>query len=116
MSEFKPKTKQDLVEIGAGWRKQTKTTNKPYLFLKLELEDSLGVGQTVLCRAFKNDFKKSDKEPDLRIFLATDRDGNVAKANPRKPYVKKEVKAEEVKTEVEKKNEEPSQVESDDVL
>ena len=78
------------MEIGAGWRKQTKTTNKPYLFLKLELEDSLGVGQTVLCRAFKeNDFKKSDKEPDLRIFLATDRDGNVAKANHRKPYVKK---------------------------
>ena len=111
MNEFKPKTKQDLVEIGAGWRKQTKTTNKPYLFLKLELEDSLGVGQTVLCRAFKNDFKKSDKEPDLRIFLATDRDGNIAKANPRKPYVKKEAKAE-----VEKEKEEVSQVESDDVL
>lgn len=113
MNEFKPKTRKDLVEIGCAWRKYTKTTNKPYLFLKLELEDSLGVGQIVLCRAYKNDFKKSDKEPDLRIFLATDKDGNIAKANPRKPYVKKEVKVE-----IEKNNEElsSSQAESDDVL
>ena len=107
--ELKPRTNK-MIDCGCIWKKYTKTTNKPYLFIKIEMEDSLGVPQTLLFRAFKNDYKKSDKEPDLRIYLATDQDGNIAKANPRKPYVKKETKIE-----VEKKDE-VSQVENDEVL
>lgn len=110
--ELRPRTNK-MVDCGCIWRKYTKTTNKPYLFIKIEMEDSLGVPQTLLFRAFKNDYKKSDKEPDLRIYLATDQDGNIAKANPRKPYVKKEIKVE-----IEEKKEESSQAEkeNDDVL
>ena len=107
--ELKPRTNK-MIDCGCIWKKYTKTTNKPYLFIKIEMEDSLGVPQTLLFRAFKNDYKKSDKEPDLRIYLATDQDGNVTKAKPRVPYVKKETKIE-----VEKKDE-VSQVENDEVL
>ena len=56
--ELKPRSNRPI-DCGGIWKKYTKTTNKPYLFIKLELEDSLGVPQTILCRAYKNDYKKS---------------------------------------------------------
>ena len=86
-------------ELGVLWKRQSKPKvegQKPvsYLSGKINLK-SLGFDKDVELVIFKNKFKETDNQPDLRIYLSKPR----VTANSKPSVAKTETKAEEPKAE-----------------
>ena len=53
-----------LNEIGALWKRKSKTTGEEYLSGTIQIN-----GKAIEIRAFTNKYKKADNQPDFRIMV-----------------------------------------------
>lgn len=73
--------KEPLQEIGAAWKRKSKTSGENYLNGTFKVD-----GKDIPFIAFSNKNKKTDGHPDLKIYLSKPRTGTApVKPQPAKP-------------------------------
>jgi hypothetical protein len=89
--QTKPTYENKLVEAGALF-KRVSSKGTPYLFIKVNISDSLGQLQPHLFRAFPNKFhKEGETTPSWILYVADDKAITTKPVKTVKPTPKKEV-------------------------
>ena len=95
------------VEVGALWKRESKKSGEKYLSGTLKFPEGVTAGSEVQLIIFTNKSKKSEGQPDLRVYLSENRkNSNNTQAAPQKsivvatPTVKQVVQAPQVEEEL----------------
>lgn len=62
-----------MEDVGGAWFRTSRNGNK-FLFIKIKLKDEFGEVKVKRFRAFKNQNRTKDAQPDFRIFAGQDTD------------------------------------------
>ena len=57
-------------ELGALWKRESKTSGEKYLTGTLKFQEAVQAGQEIQVIVFSNKTKKSENQPDVRVYIS----------------------------------------------